>query len=127
MPTVRTALVICLAWALPAQPPVAPKRPVTDTYHGVRVTDDYRWLEDFSNPEVRAWSDAQNAHARKYLDGLSQRAECYEEIRRLSGQTSASYYSIRARAGGLFAIKRQPPKEQPILVWMRSADEPASE
>jgi hypothetical protein len=27
-------------------PPPSPKRPVTDVYHGVKVVDDYRWLEN---------------------------------------------------------------------------------
>lgn len=56
-----------------AQPPVAPKKPVTDVYHGVQVTDDYRWLENYSDPAVRAWSDAENKYARKNLDSLPMR------------------------------------------------------
>src|SRR6516225_7931980 len=92
MRILRTALFLGTAAIVAAQPPATPKRPVTDTYHGVSVRDDYRWLEDFSNPEVKAWSDAQNAYARKYLDGLSQRAVCYEEIRKLVTRTSAGYY-----------------------------------
>jgi prolyl oligopeptidase len=46
-------------------PPPAVKRPVTDLYHGVKVVDDYRWLENWSNPETQAWRDAQNNYARK--------------------------------------------------------------
>ena len=26
--------------------PPAEKRPVTDSYHGIKVVDDYRWLEN---------------------------------------------------------------------------------
>src|SRR5688572_23654561 len=50
-----------------------PKTPVTDEYHGVKVVDEYRWLEDGKAPDVRAWSDAQNAAARAYLDKLPAR------------------------------------------------------
>ena len=42
-------------------PPATEKHAVTDTYHGVSVNDDYRWLEDGDDPRVKAWSDAQNA------------------------------------------------------------------
>src|ERR671913_334520 len=70
--TVAFALLIgtLLATAAGSAPPPSPKRSVTDTYHGVAVTDDYRWLEDWNNPEVKKWSEAQNAHARAVLDGL---------------------------------------------------------
>ena len=34
----------------PDYPPTA-KRPVTETYHGVTVVDDFRWLEDDASPE----------------------------------------------------------------------------
>ena len=43
---------------------------MSDTYHGVRVVDDYRWLENGDDPKVKAWSDAQNARARAVLDHL---------------------------------------------------------
>ena len=40
------------AQSLPA-PPATPKRPVTDKYQGVTITDDYRWLENCDDPEVK--------------------------------------------------------------------------
>jgi prolyl oligopeptidase len=50
MRILRICLLLGAAAIAAAQPPAAPKRPVIDTYHGVQVKDDYRWLEDFSNP-----------------------------------------------------------------------------
>jgi Prolyl oligopeptidase, N-terminal beta-propeller domain len=34
---------------------------VEDDYHGMRVRDPYRWLEDADAPDTRAWVDAENA------------------------------------------------------------------
>jgi prolyl oligopeptidase len=110
-----------------AQPPPAPKKPVTDTYNGVAVTDDYRWLENYSDPAVRAWSDAQNKYARKYLDSLPVRATLDEQLKRLYSQPSATYSDLHASSGVLFALKTQPPQEQPLLVTLKSADDPGSE
>src|SRR5690348_15494698 len=50
-----------------AGPPATRKQPVTDTYHGVTVSDPYRWLESDGAPEVKAWSAQQNAYTRAVL------------------------------------------------------------
>ena len=41
--------------------PVAPTADQVDDYHGERVADPYRPLEDSDAPASRAWIDAQNA------------------------------------------------------------------
>ncbi len=105
-------------------PPTTEKKPVVDTYHGVRVTDDYRWLEDWSDPAVKFWSQAQNACARIYLDKLPGREFLRERFSVLLGGASPGFYDIEAREGALFAMKRQPPKQQPFLVALPSADDP---
>jgi prolyl oligopeptidase len=112
--------------AAPAPPP-APKKPVTDVYHGVSVTDDYRWLENPSDPTVRAWSDAQNQFARKFLDALPARTALYDELKRLYSQPSPRYSLLQTRPGALFALKNQPPLEQPLLVLLKSPDDLDSE
>jgi len=122
-----TGLLIAAQCLSLAQPPPAAKKPVTDVYNGVSVTDDYRWLEDYSDPAARAWSDAENAYGRKYLDALPIRATLYEELKRLYSERSPRYFDLRARGGVLFALKVQPPQEQPLLVTLKSADDPESE
>jgi prolyl oligopeptidase len=106
--------------------PETPKRPVTDEYQGVKVTDDYRWLENWDDPEVKQWSAAQNARSREYLDHLAARPAIKERLQQLMGAGSASYYRLQFRAGMLFAMKYQPPQQQPTLVVLRSADDPGS-
>src|SRR5262249_35844747 len=99
---------------------------VVDVYHNVQVPDDYRWLEDWSKPEVRAWSDAQNAYARRILDHLPQRDAIRDRVAELTNAITESYGDVSPRQGLIFALKRQPPKQQPFLVVMDSLDAAAS-
>jgi len=107
--------------------PATPKRPVVDTYHGVDVVDDYRWLENAEDPEVRAWSDAQNARTRATLDHLPGVDAIRKRVTELMKTTSVSYRGVRARGATLFAMKNQPPKQQAFLVAMKAPGDPATE
>ncbi len=103
---------------IPPFPPTE-KHPVTDEYYGMKIVDNYRWLDDLSRPEVRKWNDAQNAYTREMLDKFPSWEPLYERIKGLLADTSATYSSLTFR-GKLFAMKRQPPKNQPFLVVLES-------
>ncbi len=109
------------------KPPVAPKRPVVDTYHGHAITDDYRWLEKGDDAEVAAWSSAQNGFARAWLAAREGRKELAAKLKTIMGYESPDWYGLKWRGGRLFAVKDAPPKQQPFIVVMKSADDPGSE
>ena len=109
----------------PKCPPPTPKRPVVDTYHGVKVVDDYRWLENGSDIMVKVWSTAENECARAYLDRLPGRDILKARFAELLGGASPSYRDLQMEGGALFALKNQPPKQQPFLVALPSVQDPA--
>src|SRR5690242_14988132 len=69
--------------APPTKPPIAPVRPVTDDYHGTKVTDPYRYFENFQDPEVRAWVKGQAEYARRTLGAIPGRNALLARIREL--------------------------------------------
>src|SRR5436190_2802929 len=111
----------------PAATPPTEKKPVTDEYHGVKVVDEYRWLEESGTPGVKAWSDAQNKYSRAWLDARPDRAGIEAKLTVLYAKDTLSHGGLVARPGRLFALKFQPPKQQRLLVTLASADDLASE
>lgn len=108
----------------PGAPPTA-QQVVTETYHGVRVADPYRWLENPGSKQVRAWSDAQDQRTRKYLDALPQRAPIYGQLLRQISATSSSYHGLRVVGGRIFALYEEPPKQQAMVALLTNAADPS--
>jgi prolyl oligopeptidase len=107
--------------------PPTRRAPVTDTVQGVTVTDPYRWLEAPGDPEVERWSDAQTARARQFLDALPGRAEMGKKLKQLITATSSSHFDLKPVGGRLFAMYSDPAKQQPLLVVMTEAADPATQ
>ena len=78
---------------LAATPPVARVDAQVDVYHGERVADPYRWMEDLDAAETRAWLDAQAAQAEAGLAALPERAALFERL--------AAVQAAGERVGGI--------------------------
>ncbi|HUQ29042.1 MAG TPA: prolyl oligopeptidase family serine peptidase [Usitatibacter sp.] len=126
MKTLLLALAFAALEASAQTYPATARKPVTDTYHGVEVRDDYRWLEDNADPAVPAWGSEQLAATRKALDALPLRAQLQSRFKELYNNRPPRYFAFQHR-GALFALKRQPPKNQALLVVLKSPDDVASE
>ncbi|MGO9765107.1 MAG: prolyl oligopeptidase family serine peptidase [Myxococcaceae bacterium] len=114
------------AGAASARPPATPQKPVTDVLQGKSVTDAYRWLEEASDPSVRAWAKAQTAVARSTLDALPNHAAIAARVAALVRGASPSYFALQERGGRWFALKSDTTKNQPMLILLQSPDQPDS-
>ena len=103
-------------------PPETARQPVVDTLHGVVFTDDYRWLEDQSSPETRAWIAAQNAYAEQIVSDTTLRDALQERLTELMDVPGAvfprrsgdyEYFSFRKPGREVAAIYRRPVPEEP--------------
>src|SRR5436190_1864575 len=123
-----TAAALALSDApLAENAPDTPKKPLATEYYGVTVEDPYQWLETDDDSQVKAWSDAQNQQTRTYLDSFPDRTGIEKQLQEWYAKTSPNYFSLVSRPGILFAMKVQPPKQQPLLVTLASADDLKSE
>ncbi|HEX3665499.1 MAG TPA: prolyl oligopeptidase family serine peptidase [Rhizomicrobium sp.] len=120
----------CAAGAVSAAtippPPATPAGDTVDVIQGVKVSDPYRWLENPSDPKVQAWSDAQNARTRAYLDALPDAEKIKAKLTTLITATSPAYYQLQARGNVVFAMYSDPAKQQPMLVTLDARANPDS-
>jgi prolyl oligopeptidase len=84
-----------------------------DLLHGETIADPYRWLEDGSDPETRAWTDQQNALTEAWLA----RRPAREVIRRRLDQLlSIGALSVPTPARGRYFYQRRDGRQnQPVL------------
>lgn len=111
---------------LPAPPPT-PIHPVVDTYFGVHVTDNYRWLEVGSNPEVKQWVAAQDAYTADYMDKLPQRDPILNELKKSLHLQHTRYVGFEVRQDRLFALRYDPGAAAAKLVVFSSPRDKSSE
>jgi prolyl oligopeptidase len=63
--------------------PTARRSDVVGDYHGTKVPDPYRWLEDPDSPETRVWIEGENRVTNAYLAGIPQRDSIQRRLTRL--------------------------------------------
>ena len=89
-----------------------------DDYHGTRIADPYRWLEDVNSPQTAAWVAAQNALTETILARSDRRAAIRT---RLSAVWDYEKFGIPQTAGGrYFYFKNTGLQNQSVLYTARS-------
>jgi prolyl oligopeptidase len=63
--------------------PVARRGTQADDYHGTKVPDPYRWMEDIDSPETRGWVAAQAQFSRGFLDSIAGRESMSHQLRNI--------------------------------------------
>jgi prolyl oligopeptidase len=96
--------------------PSARKDDVVDDYHGTRVADPYRWLEDTATPESRAWLEAQQRLTEAFLQAIPVR----ELIKaRLVELWDHPRISVPVKAGERYFYTRNEGLQNQAVLFMR--------
>lgn len=103
------------------------KIPVSSTYHGVTVTEDYRWLEDAATAETVAWGKVQQDRYDAYFGGIGWRAALRARVGQLLASRETAYQQLQPGGGTFFALKAQAPRQQPFLVALTGLGDTATE
>ncbi len=102
----------------PVRYPAARRDDVVDDYHGTRVPDPYRWMEDQDNADLKTWLTEQDEVCQPWLAALPDKAKWRAaQARLLPGMISAP----AVRGDRLFFHRREP-NEQHAKFVVREAD-----
>lgn len=93
-----------------------------DDYHGTRIADPYRWLEDTDAPETRQWIEAQNQVTEQYLGAIPQRAAI---VRRLTELWNFPRWTSPTRRGSRYFYFRNTGLQNQSVMYV--ADSPRGE
>ena len=76
------------------KPPLAPEKPVTDTYFGTEVTDNYQYMENTEDSTVLNWLKAQSEYAKTVLGSIDARQELLDKMYDFDSRRTVSVYNL---------------------------------
>ena len=103
-----------------AKLPVAPVRPVTDEYFGVKVADPYRYMENLQDAEVAAWFKAESVYTQNSLEAIPGRAALQARIKTLSDAAPAAVFDLRRLPGGVYFYQKRLATEEVGKLYTRT-------
>ena len=83
--------------------PPARHEEVVDDYHGTKIADPFRWLEDDNSPETKAWVEAQNRVTSRFLEGIPERGKIRERLKEL---WNYERFGVPQQRGGRYFFTR---------------------
>ncbi|MEN3037643.1 MAG: prolyl oligopeptidase family serine peptidase [Candidatus Kryptonium sp.] len=91
---------------------------VVENYHGFKVADPYRWLEDFNSEEVKRWVDAQNKLTFEYIRSVV----FYDKIKkRLTELMNYPRVSVPTKAGDRYFFFKNDGLQNQSVLYMRES------
>src|ERR1700733_3598331 len=76
-------VMLSTAQTAPLTYPQARRSDQVDDYHGTKVADPYRWLEDTDSAETHAWVESENKLTFAYLDQIPYRQAIRDRLTKL--------------------------------------------
>lgn len=98
-------IAVHIAAHLYAQAPATPKKPVIDTYFGMQVTDNYRWLEDTKDTTVQSWFKAQADYTNSIIDKIPGRDSLVKTLKYYDSLEPFKISGLKKKGGRYFYKK----------------------
>ena len=101
--------------------PMSKKVDQIDDYHGVKVADPYRWLENGNGEDTRTWIEEQNKLTQGYLAQIPARAAIKQRLTRL---WNYERFTVPFKEGGRYFYSRNDGlQNQAVLYTLKTLKE----
>lgn len=101
--------------------PVAAKANQVDDYHGVKISDPYRWLEDPDSPQTKTWVEAENAITFRYLEAIPERIAIRN---RLTQMWNYPRFGAPSKSGGRYFQFQNTGLQNQSVLFVRNGNAP---
>ncbi len=114
------AVSLALAGDGPLPYPPTKRGDLIEDYHGTKVADPYRWLEDDvrKSPEVAAWVAAENQVTHAYLQGIPERETILKRITQL---WNYERYSSPIKVAGKYYFSKNDGLQNQSVLYVQDA------
>ena len=110
------SLTLLMTAAPPFKYPATRKSDTVDNYHGTKVPDPYRWLEDDNAPETTAWVTEQNKVTQAWLANITYRRQLRERMTKLYNYVRVS---APTRRGNTYFFRRNDGLQNQAVIYMQ--------
>jgi prolyl oligopeptidase len=103
------------AQTTPLTYPQARRGDQVDDYHGTKVADPYRWLEDTDSAETHAWVEAENKLTFGYLEHLPHRQAIHDRLTKL---WNYERFTVPSEHGGRYFFQHNTGLQQQNVLFV---------
>lgn len=115
--TLSTFLLLTLHYSMAQlKYPATKKEEVTDNYHGIEVSDPYRWLEDDNSPATKDWVIKQNEVTNEFLSKIPFRNKVRDELKQMWNYTK---YSTPFKEGDYYLLYKNDGLQNQSILYIQ--------
>ncbi|MUP45809.1 S9 family peptidase [Gramella sp. BOM4] len=105
------------------KPETLKPKPVVDNYHGQRLEDPYRYLENMKDEKVLTWMKANTNYAEAILDAIPEKDEMFRKMKEMDSRTAANISNLNITRNDMYYYLKTRPEDQVGKLYFRKGYE----
>lgn len=96
--------------------PASPKIEHIDDYNGIKINDEYRWLEDLNSEQTKKWVESQNNFTESYLSKIQYRDKIKSQLTEIWNYEK---YSAPSKIGDHYVFSKNDGLQEQSIVYIQ--------